>query len=87
VKHARSFIPLVAVLLLLSACGPPKTIVTDPGKRAWYAAQVLQRVGELQAVAIQLEANKVIRTDQARPIVEYCVLTAKTLKGAPEGWE
>jgi len=85
---AKVLLPFIVWLAVsTAACGPPKTIVTEPGRRAWYAAQVLQRVGELQAVTIQLEAKHVITTDQARPIIEYCVTTAQVLKVAPEGWE
>lgn len=84
----RVLIPFIVLLALGTvACGPPKTVQTEPGKRAWYASQVLQRVGELQSIAIDLEAKQIMTTAQARYVVEYCVLTARTLKNAPEGWE
>jgi len=79
---------VILALMLSAACKPPASIQTEPGKRAYYAAQVLQRVAEVQNVAIQLSATNppALAVDHARIIVQFCVSAAKVLKQADEGW-
>lgn len=48
----RRLIGIGLVLAFVAACTPPPTIVTEPGKRAFSADQVLQRVEELQNFTI-----------------------------------
>jgi hypothetical protein len=63
-------------------------VVTDPGRRGYYAAQVLQRVAEVQNIAIQLSATTppALSVEHARIIVQWSVVAAKVLKQADEGW-
>jgi hypothetical protein len=84
----RAILPFVVLTTLaLTACAPPPTVQTEPGKRAWQAGQVLQRVEELQEAAIQAEASGAIPTATARVIVKFSVAAAQTCKAYPQGWE
>lgn len=86
----RRFLVLFIVLgaLTTAACRPPASVVTDPGRRGYYAAQVLQRVAEVQNIAIQLSATTppALSVEHARIIVQWSVVAAKVLKQADEGW-
>ena len=84
----KAILPFVlATTLALTACAPPPTVQTEPGKRAWQAGQVLQRVEELQETAIQAEASGGLPTAQARVIVRFTVAAAETCRTYPQGWE
>lgn len=85
---AKAVIPfVVATTLAMTACAPPPTIQTEPGKRAWQANQVLQRVEELQETAIQAEASGALPTATAKVIVQFTVTAAKTCQAYQQGWE
>jgi hypothetical protein len=84
----RYFAPFVLITLLAgTACSPPASIQTPQGKAAYTADQIVIRVNELQAAAIQAEANKGIDTATARIIVQFAVSADKTLKEVPAGWQ
>jgi len=85
----KALLPFVLLSTISwAACRPPASVVTEPGKRAYYAAQVLQRVSEVQNLVIQLNAATppVMSTAQTRVVVQFCVSAAKVLKSADEGW-
>ena len=76
---------LLPVLLVLAAACPPK----HPDPQA-YAAQValeaLQRVGELQDVAIAAnQAGQMSDADSIR-IVKFTTAAARTIRQTPYGW-
>lgn len=84
--------PILLALLLLgtplaTGCHPPATIVTDPGKRAYTADQVVVRVNELQNAAIAANANGSLPEATTRTIVEFCVSADQTLAATPQGWQ
>jgi hypothetical protein len=83
----RVLIPFI-VFIAVSGCAPPQSIVTDPGRQAWYASQVLQRVSEVQNISIQLNSTTppTLSTNTTRVIVQMCVSSAKVLKEMPNGW-
>lgn len=86
---AKLLIPFVIFgALSTAACKPPASIQTEPGRQAWYASQVLQRVQEVQNIAIRLNATTppTLSTNTTRIIVQFCVSSAKVLKEMPEGW-
>lgn len=86
---AKLLLPFVIFgALSQAACRPPASIQTEPGKQAWYASQVLQRVAEVQDLAIRLNATTppVLSTNTTRTIVQFTVSAAKILKEMPEGW-
>lgn len=85
----RVLLPFVLFSALSSAaCKPPASIQTEPGRQAWYASQVLQRVSEVQNIAIQLNSTTppTLSTNTTRIIVQFCVSSAKVLKEMPQGW-
>ncbi len=69
------------------ACHPPSTIVTQPGKIAFTADQVVIRVNELQKAAVQANASGALDTANTRIIVEFSVAADKVLKATPSGWQ
>jgi hypothetical protein len=83
-KVVLPFVVLSA--LALGACKPPASIQTEPGQQRWYATQVLTRIQEVETVAIQLEAVKVLTTEQARFVVGWCVSSARILRSVPDDW-
>lgn len=86
---AKLLIPFVMFgALSVAACRPPDSIQTEPGKQAWYASQVLQRVSEVQNIAIKLNETvpPTLSTNTTRIIVQFCVSSAKVLKEMPNGW-
>lgn len=84
----RYALPFVLILALSgAACSPPVTVQTTAGKAAFTADQVVLRVNELQAAAIQANANGALPTATTRLIVEFAVGADKTLKEAPNGWQ
>jgi hypothetical protein len=79
---------LVLTLMLPTAGCAPKAapIVTPQGQTAYTADQIVIRVNELQAAAIQAEANGGLPTNTTRVIVQFCVSADKTLAATPSGW-
>ncbi len=80
---------LAAVLssaAVFSACTPPPTIVTEPGRRAYSADQIAVRVIELQNATISAEADHLLPTPTARTIVNFCIDSADVLQTTPAGW-
>lgn len=81
---------LILVLLLALApvaCHPPATIVTQPGKIAFAADQVLVRVGELQNTALQANQTGGLDDANTRIIMTFASSAATVLKAAPAGWQ
>lgn len=86
------FATLIVIALLIVACHPPLPPNLTPEEQQQYttiytADQVLIRIQELQNVVIQAESNGGIPTNTARPLVQFTVDAAKTLKTLPEGWK
>lgn len=71
--------------VMLPACAAPVSVKTPEGQAAWAADQVVQRVGELQAMVIQLERTGGMTTAEARVVVQWTVAASKVLKEAPAG--
>lgn len=85
----KVLLPFVVLgALAVSACHPPASIETEPGKKAWYAEQILQRIDEVQNITIQLSkaSPPAIRIETARVIVQFCVSSAKVVKDLPDGY-
>ena len=78
---------LVLVLATLPACAPPPTVVTQAGKTAFTADQIVVRVNELENAAIQANSTGGLPVATTRIIVEFCVSADKTLKATPAGWQ
>jgi hypothetical protein len=89
IRAAILVLALWAVVLLWSAgCAPRPPIPNTPtAERAYTADQVVLRVNELQAVAIELEARKVLPTARARLIVQLTIDANMILREAPVGWQ
>ena len=69
------------------ACHPPSTIVTQPGKIAFAADQVLVRVKEVEQAAIAANMTGGLDNAQTRVIVEYAVAAKNVLTATPNGWQ
>src|SRR5580765_4998338 len=78
---------LNSLSLIFISCMPPTSIVTTPGKIALAADQVAVRVNELQAAAIQANANSALDQPTTKIIVEFTVSADKVLSATPTGWE
>ena len=86
------FVACCALLLVgpaVTGCAsnPPKS--TDPViARAQTAVQVLQRDQELQnaAIAANSQVPKALSDADAVAIVKFTVVTAQSIKAAPDGW-
>jgi hypothetical protein len=79
---------LVAVLLGLGAPGcAPKSIVTDAGRIAYTADQVVARIVEVQTAVIKLQQAGQMPTATARQIVTFTVAALETIKATPDGWK
>ncbi len=84
----KALVLVLALSLLPTACAPPPTVVTQAGKTAYTADQVVVRVNELMNAAIAANAAvpPVLTTAATRTIVQFCVAADKTLAQAPAGW-
>ena len=86
-KRFLLFLLLPLLLVGLAGCAPKNApIVTPQGQTAYTADQIVIRVNELQATAIQAEANGGLPTNTTRVIVQFCVSADKTLAATPSGW-
>ena len=85
----RSTTLLVLSLTLVSsvACHPPATIVTPQGRTAFAVDQVVQRINELENVAIQANASGGLAVQTTRILVTFAVSADRVLKAAPAGWQ
>lgn len=77
----------LALAPALSACNPPTTIVTQPGRIAFAADQVLVRVKELEQAAVQANQSGALSTADTRVIVDYAVAAKNVLTATPNGWQ
>ena len=68
------------------ACPPPSTLHSQAAKTAYAGDQVVLRLGELQAAAIDANTQGLLSTETTRRVVAFTVDGAKTLKAAPAGW-
>jgi hypothetical protein len=94
----RRYAVLIRPLIILaaiyaSACHAPATIKTDPGKRAYTADQIVQRLGEFQNAVIDAQRANKVKTEDARIIVQWLSGDGaqwpgafQVLKTAPQGW-
>ena len=82
-------LPLALCIIALTglcAC-PPPSVQTPAGKTAYTADQVVLRIGELQAAAIDANAAGELSTATTRRVVQFTVDAAKILKASPDGWQ
>lgn len=86
-KRLLVIVALLVALLVTPACTPPPTIVTQPGKVAYAADQVVVRVNELQNAAIAANAQGQLPEATTRTIVQFCVAADTTLAQTPNGWQ
>lgn len=87
-KLARRLLIVFAVVgTALSACTPPPTVTTEPGKRAWQSLEVLKRVEEVQIAAIDAEKTGAVRAQYAKIVIDFATVAAKTCKVYSVGWE
>lgn len=82
---------LVVALVAVPACasqpvGNPSSFPTS-GHTLSVADHVLQRVGELQAAAIQANKDGGLSDHDAVLVVRFTVSTATVIKDIPDGWE
>lgn len=85
----------IILLVVVAACSP-KSITTEPGKRAYTANEVVLRLGEFQDVVIDSQKAGRISTETSREIVTWLsgdisttpprIGVFETLKQAPNGW-
>lgn len=80
-------IGLLTLAPMASACTAPATIVTEPGKAAYTANEVLVRVERLQDAAIAAHTNGSLNTDTARAIVFVTVNVFEIADAATQGWQ
>jgi len=81
------FTILLFVALVVTACKPtPVLVITEAGKEAWTADQVLERVERLQNAAIALHKAGELPTDTARAIVFATVQIAEFADAAQQDW-
>jgi hypothetical protein len=69
------------------ACHPPSTIVTEPGRIAFSADNILVRVKEVEQAAVQANQTGALDNAQTRVIVEYAVAAKNVLTATPTGWQ
>ncbi len=77
----------LGLAIVTPACTPPTTIVTEPGKIAFAADQVLVRVKEVEQAAIAANMTGGLDNAQTRVIVEYAVAAKNVLTATPNGWQ
>jgi hypothetical protein len=77
---------LLFVVLVVTACTPPSGVVTEPGREAFSADQVLERVERLQNAAIAAHKAGQLPTDTARAIVFATVQIAEFADAAQKDW-
>lgn len=87
-------LPVVLLLALLALACPPPATLSPAGQKAYAANELIIRVGELQAAAIDANARidpatnaPALATATTRRVVTFCVETTKTLKALPSGWQ
>lgn len=82
---------LVALAVAVPACGKkniltaPPSVVTQQGKVAYTADQVVVRINELENTAIAANNDGSLKDDVAISIVKFCVSADKTAKTTPDG--
>ena len=69
------------------ACSTPVTIVTQAGKTAYTADQIVVRVNELMNAAIQAHATNGLDIKTTRIIVDFAVKADTILAVTPSGWQ
>lgn len=81
---------LLLFLLALTTVGcikqPPATLVTQRGRDAYYADQIVLRVNELQSATIEAQPRG-LPLATARIIVQACIDANYTLRSVPAGWQ
>lgn len=78
----------LALGLAAPACTPrPATIVTPAGQLAFTADQIVLRVNELQAAAVDANRNGILDIGTTRTIVNWSINADTVLKVLPAGWK
>lgn len=86
-RHRRTTILFLPVVLLLSqaASCPPKH--PDPQARAAQVGmEVLQRIGEMQDVAIAANQQQAMSDADSIRVVRFTTAAARTIRQTPYGW-
>ena len=78
---------LAFVMLSLSACSRPSTIVTPAGQVAFTKDQIVVRINELENVAIQAAGTGGLPMPTAKIIVKFCVGGDQIIQASASGWQ
>lgn len=70
---------------LVPVLAPPASVVTQPGKVAYTADQIVLRINELENTAIAGNRDGSVADDIAKPIVQLCVSLDKVAATTPDG--
>lgn len=76
---------IIGLLAYGASCRPPG--LTTVGQQYWTAAQIAQRIAELQNATIQANTTGAVADGPAILIVKFTVAAQKTLQTVPEGWQ
>ena len=87
VSAGLSLVMSVALAVAMYGCAHPVTITTPQGQAAYTADQVVVRINELQAAAIQANAAHALSDATTRAIVTFAVGADATLAAVPTGWQ
>jgi hypothetical protein len=82
----RSIVFFFAIVLLCASCTPPPAVITEPGRQAYTADQVLQRIESLQAATITAFQAGEIDRETSRAIITVTIEMAKLADAASTGW-
>lgn len=82
----RAVLPVILALALVACAGNPTATLSPAGQTAYTADQIVIRVNELQAAAIQAEAAGALPTATTRQIVKFAIAANEVLGTTPEGW-
>lgn len=79
---------LLALSIATSACATTNTApnLTPVARNAYNLTQLVDAIGILQTTAESSVPNKVLSTNTARLIVQFCVIANTTIGAVPGGW-
>ena len=81
----------VVAIAVLAGC-PPASLQTPEGKAAFTAGEVLQRVEELKAAAVQAhetlgaDGQPVLATETTKRVLQFVLVAETALRDTPNGW-
>lgn len=91
-KHLSKLIIVAFVAVSAIGCGkkvpiltPPASVVTQPGKIAYTADQIVRRVNELENTTVAGNNDHSVPDDIAIPIVRFCINFDFAAAHTPEG--